>query len=367
MPLADVCIAGAGLIGLTLARSLAETGLSVLVLTRVTPLNEASQAAAGMLAVDDPDNPAALHPLSQLSRSLYPAFLDRIAADSGHRVRFQTQRTLQFTAAPRPVGLPVLSASQLQSLVPTLPSAPHAVLDLVEASLDPRELSLSLIASLPAQPRIDLRPHTPVERVAASPAGVVVHTTSGEQIAAGAFVDCTGAWSLASSLDPSLRILPRKGQMLTIPTPPALARHALVLRTHELYLVPRLHGPRAGHCVLGATVEDVGFDRAVEPHALQNLLSLASHLLPELATAPILSSWSGLRPATSDLLPILGRLRPPLARHPLPLFIASGHFRNGILLAPATAAVLTDLIRGRPPALALEAFSPDRFVSIPPL
>ena len=359
MPPADVCIAGAGLIGLALARSLAAAGLHVLVLTRDTPLNEASHAAAGMLAVDDPDNPAALHPLSQLSRSLYPNFLDSVAADSGQRVRFQTQRTLQFASAS--ADLPSLQAPLLHALLPTLPPSPHTVFDLVEASLDPRELSLSLIASLPAQPRITLRPHTPVQHVAASPAGVVIHTASGERIAAGAFVDCTGAWSLASQLVPSLRILPRKGQMLTVPTPPPLAEHALVLRTHELYLVPRLHGPRAGHCVLGATVEDVGFDRTVEPHALQHLLSLAAHLLPELATAPILSSWSGLRPATADLLPILGRLRPPQAEALLPLFIASGHFRNGILLAPATAAVLTDLILGRVPALDLNPFSPDRF------
>ncbi len=360
MPLADVCIAGAGLIGLALARSLAAAGLHVLVLTRDTPLNEASQAAAGMLAVDDPDNPAALHPLSQHSRSLYPNFLDSIAADSGHRVRLQTHRTLQFASAH--ADLPTLDASRLRALLPTHSPSPNTIVfDLAEASLDPRELSLALVASLPAQPRITLRSHTPVQHVTATSTGVVLHTTSGEQVAAGAFVDCTGAWSLASQLVPSLRIHPRKGQMLTIPTPSALAAHALVLRTHELYLVPRLHGPRAGHCVLGATVEDVGFDRTVEPHALQHLLSLAAHLLPELADVPILSSWSGLRPATADLLPILGRLRPSHTLNPPPLFIASGHFRNGILLAPATAALLTDLVLGRPAALSLAAFSPERF------
>ncbi len=361
MPLPDVCIAGAGIIGLALARSLALAGLHVLVLTRAQPLDEASQAAAGMLAVHDPDNPPALLPLSSLSRSLYPAFLASLAADSGHPLRFQTHRTLQLTEPTALHHQRILLPTDLHTLLPTLAPTSLTALDLDEVSLDPRELASALLASLPAHPRIRLRTRTPITRVVATPTGVTLHTPK-EHLQAAAFVDCTGAWSLSSSILPSLRIAPRKGQMLTLLTPPALARNALVLRSPKLYLVPRLHGPRAGHCILGATIEDAGFDRTVHPQALQHLLAEAAHLLPELADVPILSSWAGLRPATADLLPILGRLNPPLtAPDSLPLFIASGHFRNGILLAPATASLLASLILGNPPAPQLHAFSPARF------
>ncbi len=361
----DVCIAGAGIIGLSLARSLARAGMRVLVLTRGAPMADTSQAAAGMLAVDDPDNPPELHALARLSRSLYPRFLEEISEDFGQRVAFQTHRTLQILspqALPR-TALPT-SMARPRWLPQLVCREGEHVVELEEQSVDPRELAAALVQASAAA-KITVRAHTAVLGVRDTGAGVLVET-SGGRIAAASFVDCTGAWSLSSVIDPSVRVAPRKGQMLTVATPPALARQALVVRSHEVYLVPRLHGPRAGQCVIGATIEDAGFNCAVHAIDLRGLLERAARMLPELGAATIVESWAGVRPATADQLPVLGRVHPP--GEPAAggnLHIASGHYRNGILLAPATASVMTELLLGREPAVSLAPFSATRFEPAP--
>ncbi len=347
----DVCIAGAGIIGLTLALALERRHLSVCVLTSGDAMAEASLAAAGMLAVDDPDNPSQLHPLARFSRDLYPALLDRLREGGASSVSFQTHRTLQVwpehLVATQPRALP------LHLLLPTAAAGATRFLPLNEESLDPRELAVALLAAVLTS-RVDLVSHTRVLSVAETPSSVHVRTAAGD-LEADHFVDCTGAWSLSSALFPSLRITPRKGQMLTVATPPSLAS-GTVLRSHAIYMVPRLHGPGAHRTVIGATVEDVGFDRSIDPHQLAALLDHATQLLPEVRDAAILSSWSGLRPATEDLLPVLGRL-PGSNR----LSIASGHYRNGILLAPGTAELLAQQLCGEAASLSIAAFAPDRF------
>ena len=352
----EVCIAGAGIIGLSLARSLTREGMRVVVLTSGAPMMEASYAAAGMLAVEDPENPPELFPLSRLSRELYPRFLAELAEESGQGVTWQTRRTLQIVSgdtARRPA--PEDSAA---NLLPALivPAGAQALL-IDEPSLDPRELVSALVQAV-ALRGPELRTGSTVLRVQDRGAGVSVETPT-ETIHAGCFVDCTGAWSLSTANAPTVRVVPRKGQMLTIATPESLGDAEMVLRSHDVYLVPRLHGARAGQCVIGATVEDAGFDRQVHVSDLRVLLDRAAALLPELHSATIFDSWAGLRPATADLLPVLGRIA--LDERPCNLYVASGHYRNGILLAPATAAAMTDLLLGRPSAVALDPFSPARF------
>jgi glycine oxidase len=126
-----------------------------------------------------------------------------------------------------------------------------------------------------------------------------------------------------------------------------------VLRAPEVYIVPR----SSGKTLIGATVEDVGFDKSVNPTVIDQLVSAAAKYLPALASAPIIQSWAGLRPGTPDDLPIIGPTNTP---H---IFAATGHFRNGILLAPITAQIMTDLIHGRAPSQDIRAFSPGRFRS----
>lgn len=351
----DVCIAGAGIIGLTLALALSRRGLSVVIVSAGAAMDEASIAAAGMLAVGDPSNPPELLELSRFSRSLYPALLESLKAFSP-ALAFQTHRTLQ-SLPEGSFASRRLSAEQLRALLPELAPAKLSFLELEEASLDPRQLAEALIAAIRAS-AVVLRTSTRVLSVLETQAQVTVETEHGS-IAAAQFVDCTGAWSLSSAHASSLRVIPRKGQMLTVSTPASLAS-GLVLRTEEIYLVPRLHGPARDLTVLGATVEDAGFDRSVQPEQLAHLLSRAAQLLPSLATAQILSSWAGFRPATADLLPVLGAI-PGTGR----LFIASGHYRNGILLAPGTAELMTQLLLGETPVITLQAFSAQRFTHRP--
>ena len=120
--------------------------------------------------------------------------------------------------------------------------------------------------------------------------------------------------------------------------------------------MPRTLGPHAGRVLIGATVEDAGFDLTVHPLDILTLNARASRLLPALAQAEFIESWAGLRPATVDGLPILGST----AAQPR-YVVASGHFRNGILLAPATARVTAQMLLGEPLDISLNAFVPDRF------
>jgi glycine oxidase len=111
--------------------------------------------------------------------------------------------------------------------------------------------------------------------------------------------------------------------------------------------------------LVGATVEDVGYDKTVQPETVRRLHAAAARLVPQLASAAVIETWAGLRPGTPDDLPLLGATATP------GLFLASGHFRNGILLAPITARVMADLATGKPPAADISAFSPLRFENPP--
>jgi glycine oxidase len=350
----DICIAGAGILGLSLALELHLRGLCVAVLDRGDPLTEASAAAAGMLAAGDPDNPPQLRPLADLSLSLYPRFLERLHSLSGLRVPFQTHTTLQALPAHVDATTTLLTANDLTHLLPALIPGDHRFILLDEHSLDPRELATALLATIRAT-TIDLRPHTTVLSTQSHPGSVEVHTTAGILHAA-KFIDCTGAWA-ATTPFPGIR--PKKGQMLSVALPSASALH-LVVRTPGIYIVPRTTTPSAVRAIIGATVEDAGFDKTVHPADIAQLRSLAAAHLPFLADAPELEAWAGLRPATPDSLPLLGPL-PTQPNHHL----ATGHYRNGILLAPATAHLMAQTILGEPTSLDLSPFSPARFLPSP--
>ncbi len=147
----------------------------------------------------------------------------------------------------------------------------------------------------------------------------------------------------------------------------------LLFRSEHVYVVPRIEGPQAGTALIGATVENVGFNIDVLPEDLAGLRQRGAALIPHVpelgdaALTPLVEAWAGLRPATPDDLPLLGELSNLNGvagpRH----LIAAGHFRNGILLAPATAVLMADLIEGRQPPVDLEPFSPSRFASVAPL
>jgi glycine oxidase len=330
----DIVVVGAWLIGLAIALELNDRGAAVTVVDHGRSLAEASTAAAGMLAVEDPYNPPALAALSRLSAQRYPAFLRRIEALSGVAVPFQTDTTVQYMADGTSMRL-------------------------AEHSIDPRQLAAALLAAVKATP-IRLLEQTRVATVDDTLHGLQVRLSTGVAIASRAVIYAAGAWTsevMTALHSDSVSIAPRKGQMLRVQLPKALALDE-VHRSERIYIVPRTRGPQAGTALIGATVENAGFDTTVRAEDLDGLRALAAELLPVFASAteaPMVESWAGLRPTTPDGLPVVGAC----AR--AGQFIASGHYRNGILQAPGTAVVLADLLEGRPPSVAIRALSPERF------
>jgi glycine/D-amino acid oxidase-like deaminating enzyme len=160
-------------------------------------------------------------------------------------------------------------------------------------------------------------------------------------------VNCAGAW--AGSVGPhKFPVCPVKGQMAAVVAGPAL-RH--VIRGDEVYLVPRSDG----RIVIGSTLEDAGYNKQTDVNTIQRLVHGARELVPALASARVHEDWAGLRPGTPDHLPLLGET---LIRG---YFVAGGHYRDGILLAPVTAQVMTELILAKPVSHDLTPFSPMRF------
>ena len=328
-PAADVVVVGGGVIGLAMALELRKRGAQVVVLERGKAMQQASSAAAGMLAVDDPGNPPELLPLAQKSIALYPAFLQRLETLSGVAVPFQTDVALQY-------------------------AEDGSVTRRAEWSIDPRQLAAALVGAVRAA-AIPLMEDFTVGGVDELPRQLRIVSVAGAEIVAKQVVSTTGAWTTRGGELNSV-VTPRKGQMLRVHIPQGLALDQ-VHRSEKVYVVPRRFGPQAGTAVIGATVEDAGFDVAVHAGDLAQLRALAAELVPELASeaaSPMVEAWAGLRPFTPDALPVIGAVGKGR-------FIAGGHYRNGVLLAPATAVVMADLLAGETPTLDLSAFAPGRF------
>jgi glycine oxidase len=346
----DVVVAGAGLIGLAIAFELAQRGATVRVYDRAEPGRAASWAAAGMLApFTEIAGDAELQGLCAASLAEYPAFVERVKSVSGvdpelrldgivhaafddASVDALTRRCQEFGA--RDVGCEMLDRRQLLAAEPWLGAAARGgLLVRGEGHVDNRRLGRALLAACGglgvsiAQVRA-LRVNCDARRVL----GV---STEGGFASAFAVVNACGAW--AASLDglaPEERppVRPVKGQMLSLETPIGFVRHATWVP--GAYVVPR----GDGRVLVGATVEDVGFDARVTAEGMERLLHAALLAAPSLGAFTIGETWAGLRPATPDGRPFLGATR--LAG----LFLAAGHYRNGILLAPATARFVADAV-----------------------
>jgi glycine oxidase len=341
----DVIIAGAGIIGVSLALELRERGAKVLVLDRGEPGGESSSAAAGMRAAGDPETPLALRPLALESARMFPEYVRKLEDLTGIKTDFRRHGTIAFLDAPSvPSVYTSLSGDDLQRLEPALQSHGHSAYFVQEDTVDPRLLMHAALAAAD-NCGVEIRKNAEVKEIRVRKDQVEVLTDS-DLFLGGTAVNCRGAWSGAP-------VKPRKGQMLYVqPQRQGLLRH--VVHAPDAYIVPR----SSGKILVGASVEDVGFDKTVAPATIQDLLGAAAQYLPELRSAPIIESWAGLRPGTPDDLPLLGPTEVPR------VFVASGHFRNGILLAPITAKIMAELVNGKAPSLDIGAFAVSRFAPV---
>ncbi len=345
---ADVAIAGAGIIGLATALELARAGSTVTVFDQSEAMSEASRAAAGMLAATDPENPQQLRDLAQLSLSLYPDFLARAERLSAKTIPIRTTQTVQGVRH-FPETARRLADAEIDELAPGINRGQWLFLSLEEKSFDAWDLAESLPAAARAA-GIILREETPVLRVREQGSGVAIVTAAGT-FSTGAFLNATGAW--APALDPGLPVIPRKGHMLTAELPGNIQMRC-VLRTPDVYIIPR----GEGRYTVGSTVEDTGFDRNVDPLRIQELYSRAVDLWPPLAEAAIAETWIGFRPGSGDGLPLIDQTSQNC-------WVATGHFKNGILLGPATGRVLSQAILGQQPEVDLAPFRLARFALSP--
>lgn len=362
----DVVIVGGGIIGVSLALSLSRHGAEVLIVDKGEPGREASHAAAGMLA--HCEQATAVRPLAVASARLYPEFLHEIEDESGLRTDYRRAGAIVYLTGeeegPFCDGGRRLDASEFAELEPKLSPPDAGAAWLPEASIDPRALITAAVKA--ARHRgVQFASGAPVTSVEFTDLGIAGVLTSKTRFPAAAVVNCAGAWAGQISGPFKLPIRPIKGQMLDIlpesaftfyraanstrEETTALLHH--VVRAPGVYLVPRSDG----RITIGSTLEDIGFDKRVQSEVIQKLHQAAANLLPEAGEAKIHEAWAGLRPGSPDNLPLLGQTGID------GYYVASGHFRDGILLAPITARLMTQVIRGEQPEFDLSPFSPLRF------
>jgi glycine oxidase ThiO len=353
----DVIIIGGGIIGLSLSIALRKRGATVLIVERGEPGREASHAAAGMLADFPLEMPTVLQPLASASARMYPEFVHELQDETGINVDLRDQGTIFFATTQHLHEHPSLATdcplpSPLSQLEPALGRVNLPAIYLKERSVDPRALTAAALKA--ARHRdVDISSGTAVTEVLLANGRASGVGTAKTSYSAPVVVNCAGAW--AGQLPPhEFPTRPVKGQMLSLAGASRdLLRHAI--RAPEIYLVPRSDG----RILAGATVEEAGYDKRTDADTIQRMHQAAIHLIPALAQARMLEAWAGLRPGSPDNLPILGATPTP------GYFVATGHFRDGILLTPVTAQVMAQMVTGGQPEYDVSAFSPARFQNSP--
>jgi glycine oxidase len=314
---------------------------------------EASFAAGGMLANCGDESVPALKPLADASAAMYPEFVRELQDESGVNPDLRSNGTLLFPAAG--ISLEELPDVQplpepIDKLEPGLAAGGRSAVFLAERSVCPRTLVKAVHKA--AQHRgVDISQGEQVVRVEVADDRVAGIATTKTTFFAPKVVNCAGAW--AGQLPPyEFPTRPVKGQMLCFALPRReMLRH--VVRSPEIYLIPRSDG----RLLVGATLEEAGFDKRTVPETIQRLHRAAVAMMPALNEARILEDWAGLRPGTPDNLPILGETRTP------GYYVATGHYRDGILLAPVTARAMTQIISGGRTEYDLAPFRYERFRS----
>src|SRR5579875_1609533 len=368
----DILVIGGGLIGCSIALRLAQQKLRVSVFDQGKPGMEASSAGAGMIAPQgETTQPDAFYELCAASRDLYADFVAEVEELSGRKVGFRRDGTLmaaldedqqhelqEIYEAQTKAGLKVerLSPPEARRRSPQLSEEIRDALFIPEDYWIDNVRLMEALEQACRRVGVSFYPHAKVTRLIASNGRVEsaeIRAESGSisgHYAAGQFILAAGAWSgeIAATLGISLPVKPCRGQMIEFE---GAEDFPFVLRAGHHYLVPR----SGGRVIAGSTMEYASFEKAVTGEGLRSILEGAVRMAPMVKKLRFRAAWSGLRPDTEDHLPILGcgEIRN--------LVFATGHFRNGILLTPITAQLISELILKGSTSRPLERYSPARF------
>jgi glycine oxidase len=367
----DILIIGGGVIGCSIAWRLAQQGAKVTVIERNEPGREASWAAAGMLA---PQSEAAhglqgaMDELCYASRVLYPDFVKELEEASGVKIGYRTAGSIytaaDFKEAQALAGLlerqlaagkraEEVSRKQLYEMEPALAKNIAAAIFLPDDHhIDNRLLMKALVAAAGALGVTFLNHTAVLGLVLKGDRAAGVRTTAGV-VEGEMVVNAAGCWSglIETENRVSLPLRPVRGQIVCLEIQPQPLHH--LIHSTGCYLAPWPDG----RILVGATLENAGFEKRVTAEGVQQLLAAAINVAPALAFATVADVWAGLRPDTPDNLPILG------ATLIANFIAATGHFRNGILLAPITAQLISEFILTDRSSMPLDAFRPQRFQS----
>jgi glycine oxidase len=365
---ASVVIVGGGIIGLTIARALSLRGVKdICLLERGSLGSESSFAAGGMLAPQaEADSRDEFFELLCQSRDLYPNFAASLKDESGIDIELDTTGTLYLAFSEHDqleidqryewqmqAGLPVekLTAVEARMLEPGISHDVRGALRFpLDIQVENRRV-LSALGNSIARLGVKTLCGTNVESIETVRHSVKgVHTNDGF-ISCETIVIAAGAWS--TFLNSSVKVEPVRGQMVCLTATPQLTRH--VIYSARGYIIPR----QDGRLLAGSTSERAGFTKEVTVGGVNTILSNALEIAPGISALGINDAWSGLRPKALDGLPVVGACGEIDG-----LIFATGHYRNGILLAPLTGELIAEtIVEGVAPAL-LTPFTPDRFVAV---
>jgi glycine oxidase len=365
-------IIGGGVVGLSLAYELARRTWQVTILDRGPLGREASWAGAGILP---PANAAtALHPLDRLralSNDLHAVWAKRLLAETGidngyrrcgglylARTPGETAAlaAMASTFAAEQIACRRLSMQEVMQLEPALERLAssgdlRAAYELPEECQLRNPRHLQALAAACRKLGVEIQENCEATELVHEGDRIKALRTNGGDVAADAFAITAGPWTerILAREQVTTGIFPMRGQMVLFRCPRAPFRH--ILNDGPRYLVPR----EDGYVLAGSTEEEAGFDKSTTAEAIAELAEFATNLVPALRNATIEQTWAGLRPASYDGFPYIGRL-PGVENS----FVAAGHFRSGLHLSPGTAVVLADLMSGATPAIDLTPFRVSR-------